>query len=1777
MGQDPPTSKMAGDRKCILCETVHVSKQEMDEHMRSMLHHRELEKLKGRDCGHECRVCKVTVVSLTDYASHISSPSHKQNVEAAEQKHAGNDHEEDYFDQALADLIEKRKEQIRKEKEAAAAKRAKEEEESKRQEEFQQRLKDAKERYRLECTWKQQSQGFGGSGHHNTWYRGNRYNARPGEPRPWHNNRQGKSATWHAQEPPNFQRWASDEFAGGNLNCQEGWNRRQLDQGGFAGNQHSRLPWLSSGGSSNGIYGHNNISQYPQRGRPISLLGAVPTCPPPPSFFSRALNQFSQTPNDQRGQQGGGLQNGEGQTAESDHNSSKSSKTFGSNPKLDKACRWSPYPVTKGLESVSHKDSNPNSSEKHLKVPKPQQQDKTPETSAFTRLSRPEQKTGQLTSSGQNVEEKMRHKTSPKTKPRETSSSSSSRSSSAQRDGPQNTTSAPPNQKPNKPLLHKDKDRKTSSVPGLNTGAQLSKASSQAHAQSKPSAKQSGLSSKAPSVGPLKSKQERQLPETFCKSRQTVLEKRGSLDSSSDNRPETARHIVEEQQRDHAQSQTGVNKENSCRQNATKPNLPDLVRPEKPALQSSDSSQFLQSLQVSTSTMESPEPAALSREDEENRKKVEKQTCLVAPGEAMQAVEEGQSSESDASRSGEAQTVSGSNTTSLSKLDLPPVLKRDLTKHISSKSKAGSHEPNLNIARRVRNLSESRRSDTEKDSGLKPTVRQLISSSGSRRNVNWEQVYQEVRKKQDKGKGMPRFGIEMVPNEQEDHSQEEDDIPLLEGLHWESLIDISSPGASRKRSLSESSLAPASTPSLFTSLVSKETTEGESLSSEQQVSSISPVFAQGNKDSHCGEEVEQMLGQSEAKAQKQPDKLTSVTVKALQRSDSVLGDSSSGTEQLDGQGTGKRRRAAGDVPSAETSCLEHNSKRRRVKSKKERLQIDQLLAVSLREEEMSRSLQTVDTSLIQARAALEAAYMEVQRLMVVKQQMTVEMSTLRNKRIELLKGMQGSMEVTPQLKLKEEKMDFIETDPHVPSSVTLSSVMDAAAAGAPSPSPLIQRASPPSSSLPFMPVVIKQEPQSPVHVSSELDPLDTITHCAHSTTPELRVAPAAASPPDSALNFHPSLERKSELYQTNTELMWEKFGDRKESPSGLAETTEKAIQTATHCHTHSPDSKASIKLLSPSRRGSEVGGAVDCATTKTFEPPSVPSVLNQPASPSELSNGKRVRKLKKRKVLKKAQGTEQPESSDTEIDGEPLRPRWLRPCRRPSGGSQVSTSTLPTEDREGELNMESSEDAHKMPCPAPRPEKPDHSSSKDMVELPQVAPAELTLNLDSEESMEVTAACQQPHMDAPAPAPTPVQIPDSSRPEPQSLACNEVTSTSDMEICKSSESDMSLPVTLPKITKTSSDASSDHGEDDLPTEGAFKGHQEAVNAMQIHNGLLYTCSGDRTVKAFDLVSHKCVGVFEGHTSKVSCLLVSATPCLHHRLYSGSSDQTIRCYSLKSQEFEQQFSLSDRVLCLHSRWRTLYAGLANGTVVTFNLKTNKQMDVFECHGPRAVSCLASSQEGARRILLVGSYDSTISVRDAKNGLLLRTLEGHTKTVLCMKVVNDLVFSGSSDQCVYAHNIHTGELVRVYKGHSHAVTVVSILGKVMVTACLDKLVRVYDLQSHEQLQVYAGHKDMVMCMAIHKNMIYTGCYDGSVQAVKLNLMQNYRCRWHGCSLVFGVTEHLQQHLINDHTSTSFQTIKCRWKNCEEFFCARNSSKQGMPVHMQKHAEEETELEP
>ncbi|XP_043410086.1 zinc finger protein 106 isoform X11 [Prionailurus bengalensis] len=955
-----------------------------------------------------------------------------------------------------------------------------------------------------------------------------------------------------------------------------------------------------------------------------------------------------------------------------------------------------------------------------------------------------------------------------------------------------------------------------------------------------------------------------------------------------------------------------------------------------------------------------------------------------------------------------------------------------------------------------------------------------------------------------------RFGIEMVPlvqNEQEVLDlDEEPDLSSLEGFHWEGVS--LSPGLARKRSLSESSVIMDRAPSVY-SFFSEEGT-GKENEPQQMFSPSNALRAAQSQTTTMGlkqevtplalslrtdERAENVATQRRHSVQLSSDRsiplmhlakdlnsqesstppsenqntqesngegnsLSSNASSALAISSlaDAATDSSctSGAEQNDGQSVRKKRRATGDGSSPELPSLERKNKRRKIKGKKERSQVDQLLSISLREEELSKSLQCMDNNLLQARTALQTAYVEVQRLLMLKQQITMEMSALRTHRIQILQGLQG------------ENSDSYPVYPVIPAALSLSELTESF-----------------------------HEPSQELKFSTEQGNTRNRDNTASSQPTGL-----------------PSLNKEDEPIKGNSgsEACTSSF-------PRLSFASETPLEKEPHSPADQPEQQAESTLTSAETRGN-----------------------------------KKKKKLRKKKTLRAAHV---PENSDTEQDVFTAKPVRKVKTGKSTKGGKVTTSTW--------------EDSRTGPEQESVRDEPESDSSLEVLEIPN--PQLEVVAIDSSESGE-----EKPD------SPSKKDIWNSTEQnslETSRSGCDEVSSTSEIgtrykDGIPVSVAETQTVISSIKGSKNSSEISSEPGDDDEPTEGSFEGHQAAVNAIQIFGNLLYTCSADKTVRVYNLVSRKCIGVFEGHASKVNCLLVTQTSGKNAALYTGSSDHTIRCYNVKTRECVEQLQLEDRVLCLHSRWRTLYAGLANGTVVTFNIKNNKRLEIFECHGPRAVSCLATAQEGARKLLVVGSYDCTISVRDARNGLLLRTLEGHSKTILCMKVVNDLVFSGSSDQSVHAHNIHTGELVRIYKGHNHAVTVVNILGKVMVTACLDKFVRVYELQSHDRLQVYGGHKDMIMCMTIHKSMIYTGCYDGSIQAVRLNLMQNYRCWWHGCSLIFGVVDHLKQHLLTDHTNPNFQTLKCRWKNCDAFFTARKGSKQDAAGHIERHAEDDSKID-
>ncbi|KAK1888928.1 Zinc finger protein 106 [Dissostichus eleginoides] len=915
----------------------------------------------------------------------------------------------------------------------------------------------------------------------------------------------------------------------------------------------------------------------------------------------------------------------------------------------------------------------------------------------------------------------------------------------------------------------------------------------------------------------------------------------------------------------------------------------------------------------------------------------------------------------------------------------------------------------------------------------KPTINKVFSLSVPKGKSNWREMYEDrKRMKQERGKVRPRFGIELTKRHSEKESStraEGIDMSLSEGFHWEAFSDTLSgahwdelPPPPQNATYYESYTEPQSDP-------------------QRQEPSEQPDAAQEGCSTY-----------------------TVQAVRVKVESDVEFVDLS------DHSDTSKRKHNMCDG----LADKESSGKKKKTKSNNEQGQMDQLLAVSLREDELSHSLQNWDVSLIQARNTLQAAYAEVQRLLLLRQQFNFEVNHLRAQRIEILQGMKEIHKAASN----------VEKAPLLPAA----------------PSPTVQPRLPSSNAF----------PSSPSSSSSPSSPSSPSAPSSSSAPPSRQPSPTNTPPSISPLAL-PTIPVMQDISQPST--------------SG------QAIQLVScNSDTHQVPVKSPVSLL-PS----------DFLPPHSASPPMAVPSFKQPAtecSTSANTNHFPKSSLRQESVRLVRQEEEKVDDSDSveEIGDvvciEPIKekqPAAEKPVSTPVPKKYLNTSVVVDNDGGNESD-----------------------ASLKLIETT----VSVVINIDESDCEEVQNV--------------PVQ------PEPPQSSVSVEVSCSGTQTIQQNEVERKCQLTLKVEDVKIPSECIEVSEDQEPSVGVFSNHTGPVHGLHVHDGRLYTCSGDNTARAYSLMTKECQAVFEGHTNKVNCLLVSSPPNTLARLYTGSSDQTIRCFSIKTTRCLEQITLSDRVLCLHSASNILYAGLANGSVASFDLKTLKNLDVFDCHGPRGVSCLGTAQEGARRVLLVGSYDSTISVRDAKNGLLLRTLQGHTKTVLCMKVVNDLVFSGSSDTSVQAHNIHTGELIRIYKGHNHAVTSIIILGKVMVTASLDKMVRIYELQSHDRLQVYGGHSDMVMCMAVHKSMIYTGCYDGSIQAVKLNLMKNYRCWWYNCTLIFGMAEHLSEHLLRDHSNSNLQAIKCRWRGCSSFFGTQQAVREKLPEHMQSHVEKDSEVQ-
>ncbi|KAG7593036.1 WD40-repeat-containing domain superfamily [Arabidopsis thaliana x Arabidopsis arenosa] len=155
-------------------------------------------------------------------------------------------------------------------------------------------------------------------------------------------------------------------------------------------------------------------------------------------------------------------------------------------------------------------------------------------------------------------------------------------------------------------------------------------------------------------------------------------------------------------------------------------------------------------------------------------------------------------------------------------------------------------------------------------------------------------------------------------------------------------------------------------------------------------------------------------------------------------------------------------------------------------------------------------------------------------------------------------------------------------------------------------------------------------------------------------------------------------------------------------------------------------------------------------------------------------------------------------------------------------------------------------------------------------------------------------------------------------------------------------------------------------------------HADAVTALAVNNGFIYSVSWDKTLKIWRASDLRCKESIKAHDDAVNAVAVST----NGTVYTGSADRRIRVWAKPTGE----------------KRHTLVA----------TLEKHKS----------AVNALALNDDGS--VLFSGSCDRSILVwerEDTSNYMAVRgALRGHDKAILSLFNVSDLLLSGSADRTV-----------------------------------------------------------------------------------------------------------------------------------------------------------------
>jgi len=268
-----------------------------------------------------------------------------------------------------------------------------------------------------------------------------------------------------------------------------------------------------------------------------------------------------------------------------------------------------------------------------------------------------------------------------------------------------------------------------------------------------------------------------------------------------------------------------------------------------------------------------------------------------------------------------------------------------------------------------------------------------------------------------------------------------------------------------------------------------------------------------------------------------------------------------------------------------------------------------------------------------------------------------------------------------------------------------------------------------------------------------------------------------------------------------------------------------------------------------------------------------------------------------------------------------------------------------------------------------------------------------------------------------------------------------------------------------------------------------QGHTKAIDrlAYSPDGKTLASTSRDGTVKLWNSDAGSLIRTLKDHHDGVSSEIVFS-PDGKTLLSAGGGEPTTRIWDLATGQVAATLKDTGWILAISADGKTLATGSGDGWIKLWDIAAGSVVRTFrDHHTVDPVQNLAFASDG-KTLASTGYTSPAVTLWDATTGNLLRSLKGHTGTIL------DIAFSPDGVHLASACNdltVRIWDTTRDQEARSlpekDDVGGVSFGpdGSYLASACGDGTVKLWDLTSGQVVRTFRGHTGPVKCVAISRD--------------------------------------------------------------------------------------------